>query len=61
MMDLAAPLLKRGLDRRLAQGQEIADRLPESVLDIPLFGVLMARCYGCTARAWGNQQSAAAD
>ena len=29
MMDLAAPLLKRGLDRRLAQGQEIADRLPE--------------------------------
>ena len=28
-MDLASPLLKRGLDRRLAQGQEIADRLPE--------------------------------
>ena len=29
MMDLAAPLIKRGLDRRLAKGQEIADRLPE--------------------------------
>ena len=28
-MDLAAPLIKRGLDRRLAEGQEIADRLPE--------------------------------
>ena len=29
VIDLAAPLIKRGLDRRLARGQEIADRLPE--------------------------------